>query len=57
MRAKIRQSDDPEAMEKWVENVSRELKATPDSWALTRNLRIEERLGLIEGDEDGCNRL
>jgi hypothetical protein len=44
-------------MERWVKRVSEELKALPDDWSLMRNLRIEERTGLIEGETDGCGRI
>lgn len=52
----IRASENRGDMEKWVTQVTEELHALPDDWSLMRNLVIEERTGLIEGDTDGCGR-
>lgn len=57
MRRIVRASESRGDMERWVKRVSEELKALPDDWSLMRNLRIEERTGLIEGETDGCGRI
>jgi len=45
--------DETKRMREWVEKSVKELRETPEGYALTRNLRVEERAGLVEGGENG----